>query len=421
MNHETPLGGRMAQFIADFHIHSKYSRATSKEMDIPHLDKYARMKGIQVIGTGDFTHPEWLRELKENLEDCGNGLYKYGETYFILTAEVCNNFRKDHKGKRIHNIIFAPGFDVVDRLNNELDRFGKLVSDGRPNLALPAKDLVKLVLDISQDCLVVPAHVWTPWFSLFGANAGFDSIDDCFEEETENIYALETGLSSDPAMNWRLSTLDRFTLISNSDSHSPSKIGREANAFDAPLDYDEIMKTIKDKDNEKFLFTIEFFPQEGKYHYDGHRKCDVRLAPRESMQNSDLCPMCGRKLTIGVMHRVESLADRTEGFVPEGTIPGRHLVPLDEIISAALKKGIGTAAVTDLYTKLIHRLGTEFDILLNLSDEELAEGTPDNILQGIMRVREERIHVTPGYDGVYGEVHIFDEKIEGEETQMSLF
>ena len=411
----------MAQFVADFHIHSKYSRATSKEMDIPHLDQYARMKGIQLLGTGDFTHPEWLRELKENLDDCGNGLYKHGETYFILTVEVCNNFRKDHKGKRIHNIIFAPNFDIVEKINTELSRFGKLASDGRPNLALPAKDLVKLVLDISQECLVVPAHAWTPWFSLLGANAGFDSIDDCFEEETEHIHAIETGLSSDPAMNWRLSSLDRFALISNSDSHSPSRIGREANVFDVPLEYGEILRAIKNKDNKRFLFTVEFFPQEGKYHYDGHRKCDVRLAPKESMQNSDLCPICGRQFTIGVMHRVETLADRAGGYVPEGAIPGKHLVPLDEIIASAVQKGIGTVAVTDLYTKLVHRLGTEFDILLNLSEEKLAEGTPDKVLEGILRVREERIQVIPGDDGVYGEVRIFDESKECEETQMSLF
>jgi uncharacterized protein (TIGR00375 family) len=373
------------------------------------------------LGTADFTHPEWLRELKENLEDCGNGLYKHGETRFILSAEVCNNFRKDHKGKRIHNIIFAPNFDVVDRINSELGRFGKLASDGRPNLALPAKDLVKLVLDISSDCMIVPAHAWTPWFSLFGANAGFDTIEDCFEEETENIYAIETGLSSDPAMNWRLSALDRFALISNSDSHSPSRIGREANVFDTELDYYEIMKAIKNKDKERFLYTVEFFPQEGKYHYDGHRKCNVRLAPDESIQNYDICPICGRKLTIGVMHRVETLADRPEGFVPEGAIPGVHLVPLEEIIAGALQKGAGTKTVADLYSKLIERLGAEFDILLNLSKEELADGAPDRVLEGIMRVREERIKAVPGYDGVYGEIHIFDETDEVEEIQMSLF
>ena len=411
----------MGQFIADFHIHSKYSRATSREMDIPHLDRYAKMKGIQLLGTADFTHPEWLRELKESLEDCGNGLYKHGETHFILSAEVCNNFRKDLKGKRIHNIIFAPSFDVVDRISSELSRFGKLASDGRPNLALAAKDLVKLVLDISQDCLVVPAHAWTPWFSLFGANAGFDAIEDCFEEETEHIYAIETGLSSDPAMNWRLSALDRFALMSNSDSHSPSRIGREANVFDTQLDYFEIMKAMKNKDKEHFLHTVEFFPQEGKYHYDGHRKCNVRLAPSESIQNYDTCPICGRKVTIGVMHRVEILADRPEGFVPEGAIPGKHLVPLEEIIAGALHKGVGTKAVTDLYLKLIDRLGTEFDILLNLSQDELAEGAPDRVLEGIMRVREERIKAVPGYDGVYGEIQIFDESEEEEESQMSLF
>jgi len=411
----------MAQFIADFHIHSKYSRATSKEMDIPHLDRYAKRKGIKLLGTGDFTHPQWLRELKEKLEDCGNGLHKNGDTYFVLTAEVCNNFSKDHRGKRIHNIIFAPSFDVVQRINGELGRFGKLASDGRPNLALTARDLVKLVLDISADCLVVPAHAWTPWFSLFGANAGFDAIEDCFEEETEHIYAIETGLSSDPAMNWRLSALDRFALISNSDSHSPSRIGREANVFDCSLDYYEITEAIKKRDRERFLFTVEFFPEEGKYHYDGHRKCNVRLAPSESRQNYDLCPMCGRKLTIGVMHRVESLADRPQGFVPEGAIPGRHLVPLEEILAAALEKGVGTKTVTDLYDTLTHRLGTEFDILLNLSEDELSDCAPSRVIEGIMRVREERVQAIPGYDGVYGEIQIFDESERSGEAQMSLF
>jgi uncharacterized protein (TIGR00375 family) len=411
----------MPQFIADFHIHSKYSRATSKEMDIPHLDHSARMKGITLLGTGDFTHPQWLRELKDNLEDCGNGLYRHGQTSFILTAEVCNNFRKNHKGKRIHNIIFAPSFEIVDKINSELSRFGKLASDGRPNLALSAKDLVKLVLDISQDCLIVPAHAWTPWFSLLGANAGFDSIDDCFEEEVEHIHAIETGLSSDPAMNWRLSTLDRFTLISNSDSHSPSKIGREANVFNVPLDYYEIIKAIKMKNRTQFLFTVEFFPEEGKYHYDGHRKCDVRLSPRKTMRNGDLCPMCGRKLTIGVMHRVEYLADRPDGFVPEGAIPGRRIVPLEEIIAAALQKGTKTAAVSDLYTKLIQRVGTEYDILLDRTEEEMIDVVPDAVLEGIVRVREERITVLPGYDGVYGEVRIFEESKQADKDQMSLF
>ena len=411
----------MSQFMADFHIHSKYSRATSKEMDIPHLDHYARMKGINLLGTGDFTHPQWLRELKENLEDCGNGLFKHGQTNFILTAEVCNNFRKNNKGKRIHNIIFAPSFEIVDKINGELSRFGKLPSDGRPNLALSAKDLVKLVLDISQDCFIVPAHVWTPWFSVLGEKAGFDSIDDCFEEEVEHIYAIETGLSSDPGMNWQLSTLDRFSLISNSDSHSPSKIGREANVFSRPLNYYEIKEALKTRDDSQFLFTVEFFPQEGKYHYDGHRKCNVRLAPRDSMQNGDICPGCGQKVTIGVMHRVENLADRPAGFVPERAIPGKHLVPLEEILSAALQKGTGTAAVTNLYTNMVERFGTEFDILLNLTEKELSDGTPDRVLQGITRVREGRISVLPGYDGVYGEVRIFNDSKDTVESQMQLF
>jgi len=252
------------RFIADFHIHSKYSRATSQQMDIPTLSKYAKRKGIALMGTGDFTHPMWLYELKRELQQVDDGLFKHEDTFFMLTAEVSNIFLRKGKSKKIHNIIFAKSFDTVEKINLQLERYGDLSADGRPMLSLEAKDLVKIVLDIDPDCLIIPAHAWTPWFSIFGSNSGFDSVEECFEEETHNIYALETGLSSDPPMNWRLSDLDQYTLISNSDSHSPAKIGREANAFDCEINYKEKIDVIKRKNRNKFLFTIEFLPEEGK-------------------------------------------------------------------------------------------------------------------------------------------------------------
>jgi len=409
----------MAKFIADLHIHSKYSRATSSQMDVENLDLYARAKGISLMGTGDFTHPDWLSELKNKLQPLGNGLFKYRETHFILTAEVCNNFRKDGQGRRIHNIILAPSFEVVEKINSSLRVYGNLRVDGRPDLALSARDLVKLVLDTYEDCLIIPAHVWTPWFSLFGANSGFDSVDDCFEDQTENIYALETGLSSDPPMNWRLTSLDRFALVSNSDSHSPSRIGREANVFDVELNYKEIIKAIKVKEKNDFLFTIEFFPQEGKYHYDGHRNCNVCLSPHQSRERGKRCPVCGGKLTIGVMHRVEELADRPEDFIPPGAVPCKHLIPLVEILGEALGVGTESMAVKDQYDRLITQLGTEFNILLDLGEEQLRRSAPKRVVEGILKVREGKVDISPGYDGVYGKIKVFTE--EAPTAQMSLF
>jgi uncharacterized protein (TIGR00375 family) len=413
---------KVPRFIADFHIHSKYSRATSPEMDVAHLSRHAQIKGIDLLGTADFTHPFYLAELKEQLQPLGNGLFKHGDTHFILTAEVCNNFYRKGSGKRIHNVIFAPSFETVERINARLQGFGRLASDGRPQLKLSAPDLVKMVLDIDPDCLVIPAHIWTPWFSMLGANAGFDSVEECFQDQTEHIFAVETGLSSDPPMNWRLSTLDRFCLISNSDAHSPAKIGREANVFDTELDYRAIVEAIKKRDNGKFLFTVEFFPQEGKYHYDGHRKCDVLLSPRESMRDDDRCPKCGQRLTIGVMHRVEELADRPEGYVPPGAIPCKHLVPLMEVIAEAIGKGVDTVAARTMFDHLTQRFGSEFHILLDLPEEKLESEFPERVGQGIIKMRRGELNIRPGYDGVYGQVRIFEEQGAGrEQDQLSLF
>lgn len=408
-------------FIADFHIHSLYSRATSRDMDVEHLDKAAKLKGIDLVGTGDFTHPVWLNELKQKLIPQEDGLYRYGKTLFILTAEVNNVFYQEGSIRKIHNIIFAPDLYVVEKINHRLERFGDLQSDGRPTLKLAASDLVELVMEVSEEAFVVPAHIWTPWFSLLGANFGFNSVEECFGKYTKYIWALETGLSSDPPMNWRVSSLDRFTLISNSDAHSPSKLGREANVFSQRLGYKEIKEVLRRKDRKKFLYTIEFFPQEGKYHYDGHRRCGVCLSPEESKKYNNICPKCGEKLTIGVMHRVEALADREEGFVPTENISFRHLVPLAEIIAEVLNQGVDTKGVEERYRRLVHRLGGELKVLLEVPEDELSLTASPEIVEGIMRVREGKVRVRCGYDGVYGKVSILDRKKEKGEGQLSLF
>ncbi|MBN2831484.1 MAG: DNA helicase UvrD [Candidatus Omnitrophica bacterium] len=412
------------EFIADFHIHSKYSRATSRDMDIKHLGEWAKLKGITLMGTGDFTHHLWLEELKYNLEDCANGLYKYNGIYFILTSEISSIYSKGGKGYRIHNLIFAPSFAVVDKINNALFRRGvNLSSDGRPIIGLDAAELARIVFDIDENCMIVPGHIWTPWFSLFGSMSGFDRIEDCFEEQTPKIFALETGLSSDPAMNWRLSALDKFTLISNSDAHSPQKIGREANVFNCELDYKTIRGVLKTKDKKRFLYTIEFFPEEGKYHYDGHRLCGVRWSPKETREHNGKCSKCGKPVTVGVVNRVEKLADRPEGFKPEDAIPFKSFIPLDEIIADAKGVGKGSVGVGRDYLSYLAKFGTEFEILMRASREDLLKGLPPKVAAGVLRVREGKVNIKAGFDGEYGTISIFD---EGEnqtksEEQLSLF
>jgi len=414
------------RFIADFHIHSKYSRATSPDMDLECLDKWAKIKGIKVLGTGDFTHPEWFKNLKEKLKPAEPGLFKLKQetrqpdnqtTRFILTTEISCIYSKKNRVRKVHIIIFAPSFEAVDNINARLGLIGNLKSDGRPILGLDAKELAKIVLGASADCLVVPAHIWTPWFSLFGSKSGFDSIEECFEEYSKYIYAGETGLSSDPAMNWRLSALDKIALISNSDSHSPSKVGREANVFELPfLSYDSIATAIKTKDPQNFLETIEFFPEEGKYHYDGHRSCEIVLSPKESKKYNGICPACGKPLTIGVMNRVEELADRAEGFKPKNAIPFKSLVPLGEIIAESLGMGVSAKQVQLEYKNLIKKFGSEFKILLDATESELEFAALPEIAEGIIRVREGKVYIEPGYDGVYGKVKIFS---RGEQKTIS--
>jgi len=399
------------KFIADFHIHSKYSRATSREMDLASLDQWARIKGIKLLGTGDFTHPLWFEHLKENLEPAETGFFKLKKkdngTRFILTAEISCIYSKKNRVRKIHLLIFAPSLAVAEKINVQLGWIGNLKSDGRPILGLDAKELVKIVLNISPDCLIVPAHLMTPWFSLFGSKSGFNSLQECFDEYSPYILAGETGLSADPAMLWRLPDGRRLTLMSNSDSHSPQKIGREANVFDIEFNYQSLREAIKSKDPTQFLYTIEFFPEEGKYHFDGHRACQIRLSPQETKKYNGICPVCGKPLTIGVLSRIEELADQPEGFVPENHIPFKSLVPLDEIIADVLSQGVSTKAVEQEYKNLIEKFGSEFNVLLDVSRKDLATATQPEIVEAIVRVREGKVIREPGYDGVYGKIKIF--------------
>ena len=411
------------KFIADLHIHSKYSRATSKDMDLDHIAEWAKIKGIDLVGTGDFTHPLWFEELKTKLKQDTNGLYEYKGIKFILTAEVSNMYTKDAKGRRIHTLLFAPDLATVEKINKEFGRRGNIISDGRPIFGFDVRDNVKICLDASGDCLIVPAHCFTPWFSVFGSKSGFDSVEECFEEEVENIYALETGLSADPAMCWRLSALDKYNLISNSDAHSPSKLGREVNVFDTELSYQGIMETLKNKDRSKFLYTVEFFPEEGKYHFDGHRSCDIRFSPKQTRAHNNRCPKCNKPLTVGVMSRVEDLADREDGFIPEEAVPFKSLVPFAEIIAEAKQKGVTTKGVLEEYSRAIGYFGSEFNILLEADEKELISHLPEKTAEAVIKVRQGELIIEPGYDGVFGTVKIFkeDELKQRAKEQMELF
>ncbi|MFY9457588.1 MAG: endonuclease Q family protein [Candidatus Spechtbacterales bacterium] len=404
------------RYICDFHIHSHYSRATSKDMNIEELDKWARIKGIDVLGTGDFTHPKWFRELQEKLEPAEEGLYKFkngnSPIRFILTVEVSSIYSQGGQVRRIHNIVFAPSFEAASKLNRLLGEVGNLRADGRPILGLPAHELLRMTLDVSEDCLLVPAHAWTPWFSIFGSKSGFNSIEECFGDLSKYIYAIETGLSSDPAMNWRLSALDNITLISNSDCHSARRIGREANVFEGDkLNYKNIIGAVKKEGNNLSLVeTIEFYPEEGKYHYDGHRDCKISLSPKESQKINETCPKCGSPLTVGVLSRVEELADRPDGYKPARAVSFRRLVPLDEIIAEALGVvGSQTKGVLKWYNNLIESFGNEFNILLAAPLGEVGSISLPEIAEGLRRVREGELYIAPGYDGEYGKVRIFKE------------
>ena len=409
------------KYIADFHVHSRYSRATSPDMSPEGLWRWSQLKGITVIGTGDFTHPLWLAELLEKLDPAADGLFSLKNKFrpgavpescssdvaIVLSAEISCIYRKHDKTRKVHCIIIAPAFDDVLRINKRLSAIGNLSSDGRPILGLDAKELLRIVIEESPEAMLIPAHVWTPHFSVFGAASGFDSLEECFEELTPHIHALETGLSSDPSMNWRLSCLDALTLISNSDAHSPRKLGREANIFETEISYGSMASALKTRNG--FAGTIEFYPEEGKYHADGHRNCRVCLSPAETVQHNYLCPVCGKKVTIGVLHRVAKLADRREGFSLDGAPSYRSIIPLEEIIAECGKVGVNSKAVSKVYTQLLADHGNEFRILLEVPVEDIAGSGFSQIAEAISRMRANRVSIAPGYDGEYGKIKIFEE------------
>jgi len=408
------------RFIADLHIHSKYSRATSKDMSPESIYRWAQLKGISVIGTGDFTHPGWFKELNEKLNASGNGLFKLrkdfrtdsipdscrAEVFFMLSAEISCIYSKNGKTRKIHSILYASDFTTAAKINIALAKIGNLNADGRPILGLNAKELLKIVLNEAPDSMLVPAHAWTPHFSVFGAESGFDSFEECFEDLTPYIYAIETGLSSDPLMNWRLSDLDKVTLISNSDAHSPSKIGREANIFDTEISYKAIMEAIKTR--KGFIGTIEFFPEEGKYYYDGHRTCGISMSPKETIKHNYLCPICSKKVTVGVMHRIEKLADRNEGFKTKNMPSFHSIIPLPEIIAEVLKVGANSKAVDKEYRNILQKLGNEFRILMNVPLGDIERSGSPLIREAIARMRKGDVHIAPGFDGEYGKIKIFE-------------
>jgi uncharacterized protein (TIGR00375 family) len=396
-------------------------------MNIQTLDAWARVKGIKILGTGDFTHPNWLAELKSHLEPAEPGLFKLngknGPTRFLLSAEISCIFSKNGQVRKIHIVIFAPSFEVVEIINLRLSAIGNLAADGRPIIELEALELAKIVLDASDQCLVIPAHAMTPWFGVFGSKSGFDSLAECFGDYAQYIYAIETGLSADPEMLWRIPDGRQVALISNSDAHSPQKLGREVNIFSTEIDYFEILKAIKTKDSSKFLYTIEFFPAEGKYHFDGHRACNAGFSPRESKKYGGNCPVCGRPMTIGVVNRIEQLADRPEGYLPPGAIPFKRFIPLQEIIADVLKVMTASKQVQAEYNNLVKSFGSEFSVLIGASRADLENATLPEIAEGVIRVREGRVSVVPGYDGVYGKIKIFDDEIAAKpsNSQKKLF
>jgi len=443
------------KIIADLHFHSKYSRAVSQQMVLPEIARWAQLKGVNLLTTTDFTHPLWLRELKVNLEEAGEGIYrlktkdkeaKSDGPFFLFTTEISSIYTQAGKLRRIHNIVFAPNLEEAEKIETELARRGNVMADGRPTFGLSAKDLAILILNISPRALIVPAHIWTPHFSLYGSESGFDSIEECFGEMAKYIYAVETGLSSDPAMNWRIKELDSRSIISCSDAHSGAKVGREATVFtfneneisntksqDLNISYEDIRKAIIGEEGKlRISYTIEFYPEEGKYHFSGHRNCGVRQSPEETRRLGETCPVCGKRLTIGVMHRVEKLANRS----PKGQIsndkfgvswirnedqisrpPYVMLVPLLEILSESFNSNIESLKVIYEYKKLTENFGGEIKVLMETEIEEIAKISGSKVAEGIKKVRAGDIVFEPGYDGVYGVIKIWPEKNEEEEKE----
>lgn len=427
------------KYYADVHIHSHFSRATSKNLNLEYLWLWAQIKGLQVIGTGDFVHPGWLKELQTKLEPAEDGFFKLkpeyitkvkdelpkacgGEVRFMLSCEISNIYKRLDKVRKVHNVIFAPNFTAAEKIQSQLDDIGNICSDGRPILGLDSRDLLEITLESDPLSYLIPAHIWTPWFSAMGSKSGFDKMTDCFADLSKHIFAIETGLSSDPLMNWRLSQLDPYILISNSDAHSAQKLGRESTLYDTEFSYRGMYKAMSDKRNKGLIGTVEFFPEEGKYHYDGHRVCKTRLHPKETINNKGLCPVCNKPVTVGVMARVEELADHEEGRKSPRWRPYYSLVPLPEIISSAKGVGPNTKTVNTIFMKMLNTLGNELYILRDCSLEEIKKVTGSLIAEGVHRVREGNVEIVAGYDGEFGTVKVFEpEERTKVEEQLMLF
>ncbi|MCG8617776.1 MAG: UvrD-helicase domain-containing protein, partial [Desulfobacterales bacterium] len=412
------------RFIADLHIHSKYSRATAKNLDLENLYRAAQIKGISLVGTGDFTHPSWMEELSTKLEETEPGLFSLkkeiaetldpdipascrGEVRFILQAEISNIYKKDDRVRKNHNLIYMPDLETAKRFNARLDAIGNIKSDGRPILGLDARDLLEIMLEVSDQGFLVPAHIWTPWFSMFGSKSGFDTIEECFNDLAPHIFACETGLSSDPPMNWRVKDLDHVSLISNSDAHSPGFLGRNASVFDTDMDYWAIRNALATHDLKAYRGTLDMYPDQGKYHYDGHRKCNVRMNPDDTAKAGGICPECGKPMTLGVLYRVRELAERLEGYVPENRHPHAYVVPLADMLSEIFEVGPKTKKVTGYYEKAVEVLGPELGILTRLSVEDIDRAGVPLLAEAVDKMRAGDLHIDPGYDGEFGTVKLF--------------
>ena len=408
--------------VADLHIHSKYARATSLHSDLKGLSEWAKKKGIHIQATGDFTHPKWMKELKENLKPNGKGLFLYNNQHFILSVEVSLIFENlEEKGRLVktHVVILSPSLSLAEQINDELSKHGNLAIDGRPTLKLSGAELIEIVKGISKDNEVFAAHVWTPWFSLFGSKFGVDRVEEAFGDKKEELLALETGLSSSPDMNWMVSAIERYPLISNSDSHSPKNLGREANVFELKeYSYFELIKAIKTR--KGFTKTYEFYPQEGKYFYDGHRKCNFSCSPEEAEKLKNICPVCRRPLTLGVLHRVYQLADRPKGYKPKNAVPFQYIIPLPKVIAKALGKKETSKKVWEIYDKLIRYFGGEFDVYES-DYKQLLLATDKEIARAIYKVNSGKVYWRPGYDGVFGEFYFEKPKEEKKQSLLSDF
>lgn len=398
--------------IADIHVHSKYARATSPRCDIPGLCEGAKIKGINLIATGDFTHPAYFNEIRRDLahSEDGSGLYQYKGVRFMLSSEISLIYSGKLGPKRMHHLVLAPSLETAAQINDSLGKRGNLSSDGRPILGIPSPEFADILFSISNDVMIIPAHIWTPWFSIFGSKSGVDTVEEAFEDQARNIFALETGLSSDPSMNWMLSSLDKYSLVSNSDAHSLEKLGREANVFELEdVTYKALTEAIRTR--KGFVKTYEFYPEEGKYHYDGHRDCGIMMSPAEAKSRGNICPVCQKELTIGVLHRVSDLADCREGRRPEGAVPFQYIVPLLTVISKALKKPEASKSAADEYSKLIRYFGNEFAVF-SAPEDQLRLATTKEIADAIVRVNTGRVRWIPGHDGVFGQLILDDSPSE---------